>query len=165
MYCHATRQNIYMPGMQSIPSMQNIPNMQVMPGVQSMPGMQMMPAMQMTPVMQSIPSMQAMPSMQQMASDSGEQLYDSDVAVSPFLMAGVQPPETPVFNTDFTQGYLATQIGSKVRVEFLIGTNSILDRRGTLMHVGISFIIIQEEDTDDMLLCDIYSIKFVTFYK
>lgn len=72
-------------------------------------------------------------------------------------------PET-LLNTTFTQGYLRTQIGRKVKVEFLIGTSMFVDREGTLMDVGTSYIIIQETETDDLLLCDMYSIKFVKIY-
>jgi hypothetical protein len=72
-------------------------------------------------------------------------------------------PET-VLNTAFTQGYLRTQIGKHVKVEFLIGTNMFVDREGTLVDVGASYIIIRETRTDDLLLCDMYSIKFVRFY-
>ena len=71
----------------------------------------------------------------------------------------------PVFDPEFTQGYLRQNIGQKIKVEFLIGTNMLIDREGTLVDVGISFIIINETETDDLLLCDIYSIKFVRFYR
>jgi len=73
-------------------------------------------------------------------------------------------PQTPVLDIDYTQGYLKTQIGRHIKVEFLIGTNMMIDREGTLVDVGISYIIIREVETDDLLLCDIYSIKFVRFY-
>ncbi len=69
-----------------------------------------------------------------------------------------------VLSTAYTQGYLKTQIGRQVKVEFLIGTNMLVDREGTLMEVGTSYIIIRETETDDLLLCDMYSIKFVRFY-
>lgn len=72
-------------------------------------------------------------------------------------------PET-VLSTSYTQGYLKTQIGRKIKVEFLIGTNMLVDREGTLEEVGTSYIIIRETETDDLLLCDMYSIKFVRFY-
>ena len=75
-----------------------------------------------------------------------------------------QLPATPVMDIEFTQGYLRTQIGRRVKVEFLIGTNMLVDREGTLIDVGVSYIIINEVETDDLLLCDIYSIKFVRFY-
>lgn len=73
-------------------------------------------------------------------------------------------PTTPVLDIEYTQGYLKTQIGKRIKVEFLIGTNMLVDREGTLTDVGISYIIINEVETDDLLLCDIYSIKFVRFY-
>lgn len=74
-------------------------------------------------------------------------------------------PKTVITGTDYTQGYLRTQIGSNVRVEFLIGTNLLMDRMGQLMDVGFSYIVIKPSGTDDRELCDIYSIKFVTFLK
>ena len=37
--------------------------------------------------------------------------------------------------------------------------NMFVDREGTLVMVGTDYIIIQETETDDYLLCDIYSIK------
>jgi hypothetical protein len=85
----------------------------------------------------------------------------------------VQPPPvslsqeggpTVMSDIGFTQAYLKTQIGKKVRIEFLIGTNVLTDRLGRLTDVGISYIIIEPEGTDDKMLCDIYSIKFITFF-
>ncbi len=64
----------------------------------------------------------------------------------------------------YTQGYLAENIGRYIKVEFLIGTNMLVDREGILKEVGISYLVIQEPRTDDLLMCDIYSIKFVTFF-
>lgn len=73
-------------------------------------------------------------------------------------------PTTPVMDIEYTQGYLRSQIGARIKIEFLIGTNMLIDREGTLVDVGISYVIIREVETDDLLLCDIYSIKFVRFY-
>lgn len=64
----------------------------------------------------------------------------------------------------YTQGYLMKYIGRRVKVEFLIGTNMLVDRDGTLVEVGASYIVIREAETDDLLLGDLYSIKFVRFY-
>jgi hypothetical protein len=72
-------------------------------------------------------------------------------------------PET-VESIAYTQGYLRKHIGERVKVEFLIGTNMLIDREGTLVDVGASYIVIQEAETDDLLLADMYSIKFVRFY-
>lgn len=72
-----------------------------------------------------------------------------------------QVPVT-VESTLYTPGFLRTQIGRKVRVEFLLGTNLLTDRTGTLVAVGASYIILRMIDADDLIMCDIYSIKFVT---
>lgn len=80
------------------------------------------------------------------------------------MSAGQGARGSVLVGTDFTQGYLTTQIGRYVKVEFLIGTNTFQDREGWLLDVGTDFIILQEAETDDQLLCDLYSIKFVKFY-
>lgn len=82
-------------------------------------------------------------------------------AAVPVSQGWTQMPTT-VESTLFTPGFLRTQIGRRVRVEFLIGTNNLTDRTGTLVEVGASYILIQPIDSDDLMMCDIYSIKFVT---
>ena len=82
----------------------------------------------------------------------------------PTLMAppGEQPPQT-VQSTLYTPGYLRTQIRRMIRVEFLIGTTGpLIDRIRTLLGVGASYILLRPLESDDILMCDIYSIKFVT---
>ncbi len=61
----------------------------------------------------------------------------------------------------YTAGYLNTQIGKLMKVEFLIG-NNFTDRTGTLVKVGVSYIILRPIDVNGFIMCDIYSIKFVT---
>lgn len=68
-------------------------------------------------------------------------------------------------STQYIPGFLKTQIGKRVRIEFLIGTNApLVDRTGTLLGVGASYILIRPTDSDDLELCDLFAIKFVTFY-
>ncbi len=74
---------------------------------------------------------------------------------------GEQVPVT-VESTLFTPGFLRTQIGRRIRVEFLLGTNLLTDRTGTLVAVGASYILLRPIDSDDLMMCDIYSIKFAT---
>lgn len=69
-------------------------------------------------------------------------------------------PETLV-NTAFMPAYLSEQIGKWMRVEFLIG-NHLTDRVGRLIEVGASYIVLQLLDPNTTLLCDLFSIKFVT---
>lgn len=80
----------------------------------------------------------------------------------PVTPAGEQIPQT-VESPMYTPGFLRTQIGKQMRVEFLIGTNGpLVDRIGTLLSVGASYILLRPINSDDILMCDIYSIKFVT---
>ncbi|MBU3146639.1 hypothetical protein [Clostridium sp. CF012] len=75
------------------------------------------------------------------------------------------PPTSPIVNNPlYNQGWLTRQIGKYIKIEFLIGTSMLIDREGILKEVGISFIVIQESGTNDMLMCDIYSIKFVRVF-
>ena len=109
--------------------------------------------------------------MQQMGGQQmGQQAPQMPYQTMQVPMTGAAPvdydmlPTTPVLDIEYTQGYLKTQIGKRIKIEFLIGTNMLIDREGTLIDVGISYVIIREVETDDLLLCDIYSIKFVRFY-
>lgn len=77
-----------------------------------------------------------------------------------FEMAPGSPVQQDV---NYTQGYLRTQIGKKVLISFLIGTNTYQDRTGILESVGVSYVILREEG-NTRLLCDIYSIKFVRIF-
>lgn len=78
----------------------------------------------------------------------------------------VKAPGSPtMLGIEYTQGYLRTLIGKKILVTFIIGTNSLVDRSGILEDVGISYIVLRETETKDLMLCDIYSITFVSIYK
>ncbi|MCB2352766.1 hypothetical protein [Clostridium estertheticum] len=74
-------------------------------------------------------------------------------------------PTSPIVNNPlYNQGWLQGQIGKYVRVDFLLGTNTFQDRQGLLQEVGISFIVLKESNTNNLIMCDIYSIKFVTVF-
>jgi len=75
-----------------------------------------------------------------------------------------QPMPMTVESLQYLNGFLRTQIGRRVRVEFLLVTNTMTDRSGTLLGVGANYILINESDTDDLLACDFYNIKFIRFY-
>lgn len=65
-------------------------------------------------------------------------------------------------NSIYTPAFLREHIGKLMRVEFLIGTNSLEDRTGILVDVGASYIVLKSIQGGNLLYCDIYSIKFVT---
>ena len=65
-------------------------------------------------------------------------------------------------NNIYTPAFLREQIGKLVRVEFLIGTNNLVDRIGILEDVGASYILLRSIESSTTIYADIYSIKFVT---
>ncbi len=74
-------------------------------------------------------------------------------------------PGSPIVNNPlYNQGWLQNHIGKYIKIEFLIGSNMWVDREGILQEVGISYVVIKESGTNDILMCDIYSIKFVRVF-
>ena len=65
-------------------------------------------------------------------------------------------------NNIYTPAFLREQIGKLMRVEFLIGTNNLTDRIGILEDVGASYILLRSIESNNLIFCDIYSIKFIT---
>ena len=65
-------------------------------------------------------------------------------------------------NAIYTPAFLREQIGKLMRVEFLIGTNNLVDRIGILQDVGASYILLRSLESDCLVYCDIYAIKFIT---
>lgn len=65
-------------------------------------------------------------------------------------------------NNMYTPAFLRQQIGKLLRVEFLIGTNNLVDRIGILEDVGVSYILLRSLECNALVYCDLYSIKFVT---
>ena len=65
-------------------------------------------------------------------------------------------------NPIYTPAFLKEQIGKLMRVEFLIGTNNMVDRIGFLEDVGASYILLRSFEGDSLIYADIYSIKFIT---
>lgn len=69
-------------------------------------------------------------------------------------------PET-VTNPDFLPAYLSKFIGKWIRADFLIGSG-IEQRVGILHDVGASYIIMQAIEPATLIVCDLFSLKFVT---
>ena len=70
-------------------------------------------------------------------------------------------PET-LTNNIYTPAFLRENIGKLMRVEFLMGTNNLVDRTGILVDVGASYILLRALESDIITYADIYSIKFIT---
>lgn len=77
------------------------------------------------------------------------------------------PPQQD-FNTPAMEGsmqqFLADNRGEYVVVEFLIGTQATVKKAGILYAVGTSVMTLYNEYDQTYVMCDIFSVKFVTFY-
>lgn len=49
-------------------------------------------------------------------------------------------------------------------IEFLVGTQTLVRKQGILYSVGISFLVLYDTAEETYVVCDLYSVKFVTFY-
>lgn len=67
-------------------------------------------------------------------------------------------------NPDTIQEVIALSVGSYVVVEFLIGTNNIVRKEGVLTAVGVSWLLLYDESSGTSVVCDMYSVKFVTYF-
>lgn len=72
-------------------------------------------------------------------------------------------PVTPE-SIQYLNGFIRTQIGRRITVTFLVGSNLIEEKSGFLLGVGANYILINELDTNDLTACDFYNIKFIRFY-
>lgn len=80
-------------------------------------------------------------------------------------MADVLDPQN---NEDVMRGSLqqdlANNLGYYVEIDFLIGTSNLVTQRGILYSVGVNYVTLYHDTEDRYVVCDLYSIKFVTFY-
>ncbi|WP_055669938.1 hypothetical protein [Desnuesiella massiliensis] len=108
----------------------------------------------------NMPTPMPMP-MQTQQPQQPQQLQQPQQPPSDFEVA---PGSPTVLGVGYTQGFLRTQIGKRVKVTFLIGTNTTQDRDGVLTEVGISYIVLRDLLANYLTMADIYSIKFVNIY-
>ena len=77
----------------------------------------------------------------------------------------VPPPQD--FDTVGFQGslqqILQENIGNYVIVDFLIGTGNLDSRQGVLYDVASQFLVLFDDINLRYVVCDIFSVKFVTF--
>ncbi len=69
------------------------------------------------------------------------------------------PPST---EKGYIPNYLASNIGKSVRAEFIVGTNQYVDKSGVLIEVGINYFVLLDVNSKTHIMCDLYSVKFVT---
>lgn len=100
---------------------------------------------------------------------AGSDLYPKTNKVE--VMDGIQAiraynqpfPITPE-SMQYLNGFMRTQIGRRVEVEFLVGTNNTEIKNGFLIGVGANYILLNDIETDDLITADFYNIKFMRFF-
>lgn len=77
------------------------------------------------------------------------------------------PPSEDFTNTALQgsmQNILQDNLGAYVQIEFLLGTQGLTSRLGVLYAVGTGYVVLYDVGNSNYLVCDIFSIKFVTFF-
>lgn len=81
---------------------------------------------------------------------------------------GFTTPPQQDFNTEEMRGsmqnLLSDNLGEYVVIEFLIGTGLIVRKQGLLYSVGTSVVTLYDDEVNNYIVCDIFSVKFVYFY-
>lgn len=75
------------------------------------------------------------------------------------IIPWVTPKETN--NSNYLQDYLKTIVGRLIKADFLINSDNLVSKEGILKEVGSDYIVLDMLQSNGMLLCDLYSIKFV----
>lgn len=94
---------------------------------------------------------------------AGQPVFSTSGQFTP-ITDTTRPAAMTMESLEYLNGLLRTQIGRRVRVEFLIGTNTFTDKSGVLIGVGANYILLRETSSDDIIACDFYNIKFITFF-
>lgn len=68
----------------------------------------------------------------------------------------------PATERGYIPYYLASNIGKSVRAEFIIGTTQYVDKTGVISEVGINYFVLRDVNSRTDIMCDLYSVKFVT---
>lgn len=74
----------------------------------------------------------------------------------------VQEGPPTLMNIDYIPGYLASNIGRSVKAEFILGTSQFTDKTGILVDVGVNYFVLQDINSRTYIMCDLYSVRFVT---
>lgn len=70
------------------------------------------------------------------------------------------PP--PVTEAEYIPGFLASMIGKNIKAEFIVGSSQYVEKVGKLVKVGVNYFVIQDINSRTNIMCDLYSVRFVT---
>lgn len=77
---------------------------------------------------------------------------------------GNPPPTQVLGNQDNIISILKNNLGYYVVCDFLIGTTGLETKEGILYSSGVNFLTLYHPQNETYTVCDIYSLKFITFY-
>jgi len=64
----------------------------------------------------------------------------------------------------YLNGFLRSQLGQRVTVEFASPAGQVLQKTGRLLQVGYNYIALSEEQGDGYTLFDFFGIRFITVH-
>lgn len=64
----------------------------------------------------------------------------------------------------YLNGFMRTQIGRRIELQMLVGSDTLVTKEGFLLGIGANYILINEIGTNDLTSCDFYNIKFVRYF-
>lgn len=91
--------------------------------------------------------------------DNPSNLSDGVTAADLFI-----PYEVTRESLQYLNGFIRTQIGRRVSIDFLIGSDNLQSKTGYLLAVAQNYLLLNELDTNDVTACDLYTMKFIRFY-
>jgi hypothetical protein len=80
----------------------------------------------------------------------------------PPIYPPMQQGPPPVTLADYIPGYLASVIGRNIKAEFIVGASQYVEKSGRLIDVGVNYFVLQDINSHTNIMCDLYSVKFVT---
>lgn len=101
----------------------------------------------------------------EMTADAGKSAQSmQEMARSSSITDFSNPYPVTSESIQYLNGFIRTQIGRRVKISFLVGSNTIEEKDGYLLGVGANYILLNELDTNDLTACDFYNVKFMRFY-
>ncbi len=102
------------------------------------------------------------------AGETNQNMRNTQPEMSGNSVFGFNSPPPINFDTEEMRGsmqnILSKNIGEYVVIEFLIGTGMIMRKQGILYYVGTSYVTLYDNQENNFIVCDIFSVKFVYFY-
>lgn len=112
---------------------------------------------------QSTVSPSAMPSQPSLPSQPVTPIMPGQFQTGQPITGTFRQAPPPTTDINYIPGFLASNIGRSVRAEFIIGSSQYVDKAGILSAVGINYFVLQDPSSRTYTMCDLYSVRFVTF--